>query len=175
MKPGFSHFRVIAPLSLILLVLLSGCDRSRLNDRMNKIAQKTGRDVSTVMGKISTTRRNYDYLEKTGGLLIEDPVVRSDETIFLPVYANIRGASNRIGPPDKQRKNAVIKEIVLEIDDYEPTRLYIYVETAMEHIYAKSPLVQGINLGRLAPGDYTVEYKNRNKSLVPLSAFRVSQ
>ena len=80
-----------------------------MNNRMNMIGHKADRGMTNVMGQVTASRRNYDYLEKTGGLLIEDPVVLADETIFLPVYANIRGASNIIGTPSKKRSKASIR------------------------------------------------------------------
>ena len=171
MKVGFSHIGILAV--LLMPLFFTACDKSRLNSRMNMVGHKADRGMASVMGQVTMSRRNYDYLQKSGGLVVEDPVVMEDGSIFLPVYANIRGASNIVGKPDTQRGKASIREIVYEIDENDPTRLYIYAKTSRENRSAPSALVQGVNFGNLAPGDYSVEYKNRNNSLMPISAFRV--
>ena len=70
-----------------------------------------------------------------------------------------------------------LSELMTGRGDIEPARSHARaaLKTARQNESAPSALVQGVNFGHLAPGDYSVEYKNRNNSLVPLAAFRVGE
>ena len=151
----------------------TACDRSRLNERMNMVSHKTSRGTNSVMGKLTKTRRNYNYLKKSGGLVVKLPVEKEDGTFFLPVYADLSGSSNGAERPNVERKMASVRDVIVEADPMDPSRLYLHIITAWRNELAASALVQGVNLGALSSGVYTVEYQNRDGSVTPLTAFKI--
>ena len=160
----------------LISILCSACGSSFSNfssGAKRHYAEAKGQ-LSGMFSKVTATHRDYDFIQETGGMIIKMPYLLK-EGWYLPVKANVSGASDVTHRATKQHANIAVKEVVARQDKVEPNRLYIFIKTSWPSDEYPSPVSQGVMLGKLKPGLYTVEYYNKDASTVDLGSFEIPE
>lgn len=174
-SPVMTILRSILTLTaLVGLMFQAGCSSDRVATELDIASDRIDMGMTNMLGAISSTHRDYDFLLDTGGILVSAPVPEKDGTYFLPIKADVSGASNITRRPIKYHAKIAVREIVVRQGKGHANRLYIYLKTAWPTKEAPSPVTRGVNIGLLEAGRYTIEYLNRDGSTVMLGGFSIS-
>lgn len=165
--------------SALLLALtagvFTGCGASRehIAAEFDIASKRLDTGVGSLIRGVSSTHRDYQFLLDAGGILVQAPVKEANGTYFLPVRADVSGASNITRQPVAYHAKIAVADLVFTPDEKDASRMYLYIETGWPTKEAPSPVTRGKNIGKLAPGKYTLEYLNRDGSTVMLGGFTI--
>ncbi len=158
------------------VLLISGCGSiERFNTEMDIASDRLDTGLGNSFNRITSTHRDYKFLQETGGILVRAPQLQADGSYFLPVIVDVSGASNITRTPVKYNAEIAVKQIGYSADKTTPNRLFIYIETCWPSENSPSPVAKGLNIGKLATGSYTVEYLNSDRSTVMIGGFQIAK
>lgn len=168
-----SYF-VLSTLSLCLLVFTGCRSTEEVSTQIDIAGDRLDLGMGNLISRITHIHRDYQFLQETGGILVQAPQLQPDGTYFLPVYADVSGASNITRTPVRYNAEIAVREIGFSADKFDPSRLYVHIKTAYPTKEIASPVTRGRNIGELSGGRYTLEYLNSDGSTVALGGFEIA-
>jgi hypothetical protein len=113
--------------------------------------------------------QTWEQMKAVGGLLVLDPVRLPDGTVLLPLACDVSGLSNVSTPATQQNPGRVVSrtESMVAGDN-----IQFRIVTGLP-AHGASVHAPPLSLGRLAPGEYRVEYANPSGWRVPLRTVTV--
>lgn len=168
-------FLTHACIPALLVVLMSACStyKNRITDTIVSEGNYGEQNIEGRYLHLGTKHRSYEFLMKSGGIQVFEPNLQGDGTYFLPVLVDVSGNTQIMGNRAQYRPDLGVREVVLGHAVEDPNRLLLYVRTAAIGDDAPTSITRGLNIGNLEPGDYTIEYLNRNGSTVVMREFSI--
>ena len=134
---------------LVLLVLQAGC--------------------ASIAPLVTTRTLSWELIQSVGGISVGEPVIHTDNTVFLPVDCNVSGVRKVTVEPTQINSALVVKKVKAKVRG---NRIKIQVVTCF--VDGKNTATsQGVNLGRVSEGRYDVEYLSPDGSTVSLRSIEV--
>ena len=101
-------------------------------------------------------------IQSVGGLRVDDPMVQTDGTVFLPVLCNVSGLETITVKPTMINSALVVRKIATQC---RKDRIHLQVVTCVVDNKHTS-VTKGVDLGVLTKGTYQVEYLNPDGTTV---------
>ncbi len=108
-----------------------------------------------IIGWATAEARDWDFICKTGGIRISQPVQKAGKT-FLPVTYDVSGLTTVTHAPTLINSGLAVKKIAIRRDD---TLLLIHVVTQVFEQGAQTGPLHAVNLDDIPAGRYQVFYE----------------
>ena len=118
---------------------------------------------------VASRAQDWGMVQSVGGLRVDDPIKHEDETTFLPVICNVSGLETITVKPQTLNSALVVRKIAAKVKA-NAIRIQIITGVADNRHNART---SGVNLGKVPPGRYAVEYVNPDGSAVEIKGAQV--
>jgi hypothetical protein len=110
-------------------------------------------------------------IQSVGGLRVDDPVLQTDGTIYLPVLCNVSGLDTITVKPTAMNSALVVRKIAVK---RRGEKIQLQVVTCVVDNKHTS-VVKGVALGKMPMGVYHVEYLNPDGTTVSLREVNITE
>ena len=152
--------------------MMTGCQTDYWKRQVSRTVDSIDDGIDNLFSHVSSKRQNYNALQANGGFIIKPPYWGGDG-FYLPVYADLSGASNVTHRPKDFNSDIAVKSVEAMRDENNSNRLYIYITTERSSSDRPETRSSAAYLGPLEPGIYTVEYLNHDETTVNLGGFEI--
>ena len=160
-----------APIACVSLLLLVAACSSRPS-RAPWDASRSALDAPPASSLAAFEEpQRWEQLQAVGGLRVLDPVRLPDGVVLLPVACDVSGSSTITVQPSQRNSGRVVTRTESVVMG---STIQLRLVTGLPARGASAHAAP-LELGRLAPGEYRVEYANPDTSRVPLRTVTVTE